>query len=159
LDRLSRYAKLGVELVSVALFTVMFGAFLLQIFSRYVLNAPLVWTLELCLLSFLWLSFWNCGLLLTVRGHIGFTIIYDAVGPPNRRILAVVGTVILGGVFAAALPGTADWISFMGIGETDVFEIPLDWTFSIFLVFMVAVIVRCAMRVRGLLGTNWESWL
>lgn len=159
MERLATAARRGVELVSVILFTIMFGAFLLQIFSRYVMNAPLVWTLELCLLSFLWLSFWNCGLLLKLQEHIGFTIIYDSISITARWWLAVIGTAILGIVFLGVIPGTADWISFMSIGETDVFEIPLDWTFSIFLVFLAAVVVRCALRLRGLFGHDWERWL
>jgi TRAP-type C4-dicarboxylate transport system permease small subunit len=158
-NRLARYFRQGVEVVSVVLFAIMFGAFLFQIFCRYVLNAPLVWTLELCLLSFLWLTFWNCGLLLHLKEHIGFTLIYDAVKPRAQRVLGILGVLLLGGSFLAALPGIIDWTLFMGIDETDVFEIPLDLAFSIFVIFMVAVVIRAILQLRRLTGRNWQAWL
>lgn len=158
-SRLVRLARQGVELVSVALFTVMFATFILQIVSRYIFNSPLIWTLELCLLSFLWLTFWNCGFLLRLDEHIGFNLLYDSLGARWRRIAAVVGLLVLGGTFAVALPGIVDWTLFMSIGRTDVFGLRLDRVFSIFVLFMIAVVVRCLVRLRGLAGRDWESWI
>ena len=142
-----------------ALFATMFAAFVLQIVFRYVLNAPLIWSLELCLLSFLWLTFWNCGFLLRLRDHIGFTMIYDAVAPARRRVLALIGMTVLAVTFAAALPGIVDWTAFMGIDGTDVFDLRLDLVFSIFPVFMLAVTIRALLAIRRLLGSDWARWI
>jgi len=158
-DRLARFARRGVEAVSAALFAALFIGFLLQIFFRYVLNAPLVWTLEFCLLAYLWMTFWNCGMLMRLNDHIGFTLIYDAMGPAGRRALAVTGFAILGATFAAALPGVIDWTLFMSIAQTDVFGLRLDLVFSIFILFMVAVILRTLVRVRRLAGRDWHRWV
>ena len=62
----------GAELVGAAIFATMFGAFLLQIFMRYVVNQPLGWTLELCMITYIWLVFWACAFLLKERDHIAF---------------------------------------------------------------------------------------
>jgi len=158
-ERTARLARRAVEAVSAALFAALFIGFLLQIFFRYVLNAPLVWTLEFCLLAYLWMTFWNCGLLMRLNDHIGFTLIYDAMGPAGRRSLALTGFVILGATFAAALPGVIDWTLFMSIARTDVFGLRLDLVFSIFVLFMVAVILRTLVRVRRLAGRDWHRWV
>ena len=158
-SRPARLVRQGIELVSVVLFVTMFAAFILQIFFRYVLNSPLSWTLELCLLSFLWLTFWNCGMLLRLHEHIGFNLVYDATPPRVRRVLAIIGMTILGGTFLAALPGIIDWTMFMSIGDTDVFQLRLDFVFSIFVVFMIAVIVRALVQLRRLTGRDWHNWI
>ena len=49
--------------VAIAMLSVMFLAFVLQITSRYVFDAPLGWTLELCLTMWLWTVLWGFGFL------------------------------------------------------------------------------------------------
>ena len=157
--RPARLARRGVEAVSVALFAALFTGFLLQILFRYVLNAPLVWTLEFCLIAYLWMTFWNCGVLLRLDQHIGFTLIYDAVGAGARRVLSGIGLGILAATFAAALPGVIDWTLFMSIASTDVFGLRLDLVFSIFVLFMAAVLLRALVGLRRLAGRDWHRWV
>ena len=56
------WLRKGADYVAVGLLTAMFLSFLLQIFSRYVLVNPLGWTLEACLVTWLWLVFWSCAI-------------------------------------------------------------------------------------------------
>ncbi len=137
----------------------MFGAFLLQVFTRYVLNAPLSWTLEFCLIAYLWTTFWCCAFLLRERDHIAFNLIYEGVPEHSRRILAIFGSLLLAVVFIAGLPGTFDFITFMAIDRTWVLQIRFDYVYSIFLVFMVVVILRALLRLKGLLGPGWRAEL
>ena len=77
----------GAEWVAVILFTALFGAFLLQIFTRYVLDNPLGWTLELCLAAWLWVVFWSATFLVREQNHVAFNIFYLAASPPTSRRL------------------------------------------------------------------------
>ena len=52
-DRLTGYA----EKISAALFALMLGAFMVQIVSRYLLNDPVSWSLELCSVGYVWVVF------------------------------------------------------------------------------------------------------
>ena len=149
----------GAELVGAAIFAAMFSAFLLQIFMRYVVNQPLGWTLELCMISYLWLVFWGCAFLLQERDHIAFNILYQGVSPPVRRVLALLGAAVLATVMIAALPATYDFVSFMKRTSTWVLHIRFDLLFSIFLIFMAAVVIRQLIAIRRLLGADWKNHL
>ena len=149
----------GAELVGAAIFATMFGAFLLQIFMRYVVNQPLGWTLELCMVAYLWLVFWGCAFLLKERDHIAFNIVYHAAAPPVRRVLAALSATVLAAAMIAALPATFDFVSFMGRTSTWVLHIRFDVLFAIFLVFMAAVAIRQLIHLRQLFGADWQKHL
>jgi len=88
-----RALKRGAELVGGLLLAAMFGAFLLQVFTRYVLHRPLDWTLEVCLITYVWFVFWACAFLLREQDHVAFGLLYQSVRPPVRRLFALVRAV------------------------------------------------------------------
>jgi TRAP-type C4-dicarboxylate transport system permease small subunit len=49
------------ENVAAAMLGVMFAAFLVQIFFRYVMNFPVGWTQELSVVLWLWLVLWGAS--------------------------------------------------------------------------------------------------
>ena len=59
--------------------------FLIQIASRYVFNAPALWTLEACLTLWLWVVFWGGAFVLQEKDHVRFDVLYVAVGRNLRR--------------------------------------------------------------------------
>src|SRR3569623_4570 len=81
--------------VAVGLLTVMFISFVIQIVSRYVLNAPVDWTLELCLTTWLWVVFWEAAFLLDDRDHIRFDLLYVMAGRRLRRTLALLAALAI----------------------------------------------------------------
>src|SRR5262245_51646122 len=93
------------EGVAALSFAVMFFAFIVQVVSRYIFNAPVAWTLELCAISYVWVVFWTCDILVTERQQIVFDVIYNWFRPGPRRWIAIFNTASLGLVFLAALPG------------------------------------------------------
>ena len=147
----------GAELVAAALFAGMFGAFLLQVFTRYVLNDPTAWTQEMTLVLYIWVVFWTCAFLLRERDHITFDLIAMALPPGRRRWLALISTALVVVAFAAALPPAADYVAFMRIERTPVLGVPFDIVYSIFIVFMAALVVAGLVRIVRLLGRSWAS--
>lgn len=135
----------------------MFGAFILQIFTRYVLNAPLGWTTEMCLIAYLWFVFWGGGFMVRESDQVRFDLLYRAVSPRVRRVLALVVSVVLGGLFLGALPANVDFVAFMAHDVTWVMEIRFDYVFSVFVVFMVAFAVRSFWRAYRLSRSDWEN--
>lgn len=139
------------EIVAVGLLTAMFAVFLLQIFMRYVINRPLGWTLEASVILYIWAVFWTSAFLLDESEHIAFSIVADAVHPKVRAMMKLAGHLILGIAFASALPAVVDYVTFMKIDTTPVIGIRFDYVFSIFVVFMAAVIIRSALGAYAIL--------
>ncbi len=151
--------KRGAELVAAALFAAMFGTFLLQVLMRYAFNLPLQWSLEFDLVVYIWIVFWGAAFLVRPNDHISFNLIYDRAPPRARRVLAVVGSIAIGATFLAALPATYDFVTFMAIEGLPVLRWRFDFVFSVFLLFMVALIVRLVWRLVCLFRPNWREHL
>ena len=157
MDRLRQSLKFGAELIGVLWFLVMFGAFLIQVFTRYVLNHPLGWTTEMCLIAFLWFAFWSGGLITRESDQVRFDLFYQNVSPKVRRIFALITTGALGGLFLAGLPANVDFVTFMAHDVTWVMEIRFDYVFAVFVIFMAAIGVRCVYRLVRLLRPGWHD--
>ncbi len=136
-----------VELGAVSLLSAMFLAFILQIFSRYVIRQPLGWTLEACLLCWLWLVFWCSAFILRDSDHVRFSILSESVRPGVRRIFAGLAAIAIVAAFAIALKPTYEFVQFMAIEKTSLLKIRFDYVFSAYIIFSIAIIVRYGWRL------------
>ena len=130
------------ENVIALLFAVMFVAFIVQIVFRYLLSFPIGWTSELTIVTWLWLVLWGAAFVVTEPEEIRFDLIYSAVGDRTRRIMAIVTGVVLVGLYVVSLPAVVSYITFMKIESTAYLKIRFDLLYSIYAVFVVAVVVR-----------------
>lgn len=147
------------ELAAAAMFAAMFGAFMIQIVSRYVFNSPVSWSLEICSITYVWVVFWSCNLLLGERQHIVFDVLYRKFSARWQRVVAIVNTATLGLIFLAALPTVLDYIGFLGRRKTMILRIPFDYVYACFGIFMIAVVVGSVLRLRRLAGADWQKQL
>ncbi len=140
--------------VAVGLLTAMFLSFMLQIISRYVINHPLGWTLEACLMTWLWVVFWGSAFVVGDRDHIKFDILYTHVRPGIRRIFALIAALAITAGFATSFAGTIDYVTFMKIEKSSMLHIRLDHVFSVYGIFAAAIILRYGWRtvqlIRGI---------
>lgn len=139
------------ENVAVALLTVLFLSFVLQIGARYVLNAPLGWTLELCLTMWLWVVFWGTAFCVRDRDHVKFDILYLAVPPPVRKWFAIISAAAIVIGLVASAPASWDYISFLYIKKSATLHIRLNYVFSVYMIFLIAVVIRYGFRIPHLL--------
>ena len=130
------------ENVAAGLLAVMFVAFILQIVFRYFFNFPIGWTSELSVITWLWLVLWGAAFVVKEREEIRFDLLYGAVGPGARRAMGILTGLAIVVLYAASLPASVRYVSFMKVEKTSYLKIPFDWLFSIYIVFLVAVIVR-----------------
>lgn len=125
-----------------ALLAVMFVAFMLQIVTRYVLNAPLSWTAELSTLCWVWGILWGAGLVLRDDEEIRFDIIYGTMPGPLRRIADGITSTVVVIVFTWSLPAMVDYVTFMKVERSAYLGIRFDILYSVYLIFAVATIIR-----------------
>jgi TRAP-type C4-dicarboxylate transport system permease small subunit len=130
------------ENVAAAMLAAMFLAFLLQIAFRYLLDLPIGWTHELSVILWIWLVLWGASFVITEREEIRFDIIYGAVGPGARRVMCVITAVALIALYLISFPAILDYVTFMKVERTGYLKIRFDWLFSIYIVFVIATILR-----------------
>jgi TRAP-type C4-dicarboxylate transport system permease small subunit len=130
------------ENVLAAMLAAMFVAFNLQILFRYLVNLPIGWTSEISAVLWIWLVLWGAAFVLREEEEIRFDLVYGAVGPGARRVMALVSAAALVALYTISFPAVFDYVTFMKVESTAYLEIRFDWLFSIYLVFVVAVIAR-----------------
>lgn len=141
---LARALHRRAEEIGAVLIVAMFSCFILQITSRYVFNAPLGWTDEVSILTWIWAVLWGAVYVVREENEIRFDIIYSAVSPRTRRVFTVITSVTLVVVYAWSLPAVAKYVAFMKAEKSAYLGIRLDYLYSIYVVFMVGAIVRYA---------------
>ncbi len=144
------WARKASEFVAVMLMTAMFSFFLLQIFTRYILNDPLSWTSEASTIIYIWVIFWGGTFLLRNDEHVRFSILQDAASPFARVIFSFITLFAIALAFIVGLPGIWDYISFMKIERSPILGIRFDYLFSIFLLFSIALIIRNLSNIISL---------
>jgi len=142
----------------VALVATMFVAFLVQVASRYALDFPMGWTSELTVITWLWVVLWGAALVLKENEEIRFDLLHSAAGRRTRRVMTVVGGIALLVLYAVSLPQTWDYVAFMKVERTAYLKLRFDWLFSIYLLFVGAILVRYAWLVwRALRGDRGST--
>ena len=138
--RLTRFA----EFVLAMLLLAMFVAFLVQIAFRYLFDFPIGWSSEITVITWLWLVLWGAAFVVTEAEEIRFDLVYSGVGPGPRRAMAIVTALAILVLYGMSLPAVVDYVTFMKVQSTAYLEIRFDWLFSIYVIFVAAVIVRYA---------------
>lgn len=139
------------ENAAAAMLAVMFGAFLLQIAFRYVFNFPVGWSSELTVVMWLWLVLWGAAFVTPERGEIRFDLLAGAVPRRVRTGMALCASLALLVLYGASLPASWKYVTFMKVEKSSYLGIRMDWLFSIYLVFLAAILVRYLWIVGRLL--------
>jgi TRAP-type C4-dicarboxylate transport system permease small subunit len=159
MSSLAAFLRRGAELFSAALFAAMFGAFAIQVLSRYLFNSPVSWTIEICSITYVWIVFFSSVTILRPDQHITFDMLYSGLAPRWKRSLAVLGSATLLIIFVICLPGTMDYLAFVARNKTLILRIRLDLIYACFGIFMFGAIIGAGLRLYRLLSRNWQSSL
>jgi TRAP-type C4-dicarboxylate transport system permease small subunit len=150
-------AKGAATAVAAALFAVMFGLFFFKIVMRYAFGNAVAWADELGVLLFIWVIFWGCAFVVPDREQITFDLVEKALPPALRRAVAVARALLVGGLFAAALPTIVGYLQFLNHTQTPVLRWPVGWAYSCFALMVAAVVVRSAVSIVRLCGSGWRA--
>ena len=154
-DGVVRYAGM----IAGALIAVMFAAIVLGVFMRYVLESPLAWTDELAVCLLLWATFLGGAFAVRTDEHVSFDVIYAALPPGGRRGMRIVGSLAFGLLFLAAVPAVVDYTRFLWRERTTVMQIRLDWLYSVFAVFLIAIALDLLWQGSRLFGRRWREYV
>ena len=153
------------EFVAAMMMAAMFAVFIIQIAIRYsarlewlaeavpILDPNLYgWTLEFCLLMWVWIVFWGNAFIVRQRDHVIFDIVYTNVGAKARKWFAIVGAVSIAAGLLISLGPTWEKFYILRLKKTPTLSNVFgDWirvrdVYSIYFAFLVIVAVRYAWR-------------
>jgi TRAP-type C4-dicarboxylate transport system permease small subunit len=147
LARLHRFA----EAVAALILAMIFIAFILQIVLRYAFNWPVGWTTELSLAGWLWLVLWGAAFVLKDDEEIRIDFLAGRVGPLGRRVMGIAGAAGIIALFGMSLPASWSYVTFMKVENSSYLGVRMDFMYSIYIVFAVAVILRNVRHLVRLL--------
>ena len=152
------------KIIAASLLAALFITFLLQIFSRYVLNSPFGWTLELCRILWVWIVFFCCAFLVQEKDHVKFNLIYSASSNRSKFIMSIISCLAIILILGWALLPTFDYIDWMKMRKTSTVRIPitgekirLSYIFSIYGIFMISVIIFYLWKLKNLIRRGPED--
>lgn len=137
------------ENVAALMLAVMFGAFILQVLFRYVLNRPTGWASELTIVMWLWVVLWGAAFVIREDEEVRFDVVHGTVRPAGRRIMTILSALALLFLYGYSLPAVWDYVTFMRIQKTSYLDIRYDWLYSIYILFVVAILIRYAFLLYG----------
>ncbi len=140
--RLGAWLRRRAENVAAAMLAVMFAAFLVQIVFRYFFNFPVGWASELSVVMWLWLVLWGAAFVVKESEEIRFDLVSAAAGRRLRIAMGIVSSVALIVLYGASLPASYDYVAFMKVEKASYLKIRMDWLFSIYVIFLVAILAR-----------------
>jgi TRAP-type C4-dicarboxylate transport system permease small subunit len=150
LRRMSASLHRCAEAVAALLLASIFVAFIAQIAMRYLLNWPVGWTSELSLAAWLWLVLWGAAFVLKDDEEIRIDLIAERAGRRTRRVIGAIGALGVIVLFGMSLPASYEYVRFMKVEKSSYLGIRMDVMYSIYLVFVVAVIARGVRQlIRG----------
>jgi C4-dicarboxylate transporter DctQ subunit len=142
MHRLGAWLRRRAENVAAAMLAVMFAAFIIQIVFRYFFNFPVGWTSELTVVMWLWLVLWGAAFVLREPEEIRFDLLSGAAGRRGRIAMGIITALALIVLYGVSLKPSFDYVAFMKVEKSSYLKIRMDWLFSIYVVFVVAVLVR-----------------
>ena len=153
------------EIVAALMMAAMFVTFILQVTIRYTARAEWIkdifpfldptlygWTLDFCLLMWIWMVFWGNGLIVRQRDHVIFDMVYTNVTPKIRKWLAIISALIIAITLLIVIEPTWSKFYILRLKKTatlsNVFG---DWIrvrdiYMVFFIFCIAVSIRYFYR-------------
>jgi TRAP-type C4-dicarboxylate transport system permease small subunit len=144
------WLKRGADAVGVGLFAALFLNFILQITARFGFDRPLPWTDELAVVLYIWVILWAAAFMVPAKEHVMFDLVYGLVGKRAQRAMLVLGSVMIGALAAYALPGSWDYVRFMGREGTPVLNLPFSLVFLPFVLLLIALVVRNVLQIAAI---------
>lgn len=153
-----RWLKKTADTLGGVIFLCLFLTFLVQITARFGFNKPMAWTDELAVILYLWAILWAAAFMVPEREQVVFDLLWNSVGTGTRRVLRIVGNLMIGGLALVAIPASWDYVHFMARESSPVLDISFQWVFLPFVLLLVALVVRSAWGIwQAIKGQGLEA--
>ena len=117
-----------------------------QVVSRYVFNAPISWSEEFARYSFVWISYIGCAYCVAVDAHTGITAIRDKMPIRLKKVVTVLGNIIVAVVFICILPIAMKFIGKNSKFLTSMMRIPYKYLYYSLPVGCVLTVIHLILK-------------
>lgn len=158
LTRLSARLIRFCEWLSAIMFATLFLTFVAQVFWRYVLRDPLVWTLEVAGLLFVTLSLFTAATQMALREHVALDLVVDALPKKLSAWLRALSLLLFALVMLASVPDTVRVLEWMYRERTFAIKFNLGHLFVLMIGFVLIYALRAGVdAVRLLRGQDEDG--
>lgn len=151
------FLKAIADTIGALFFLSAFVGFIIQIFYRYVMNQPLLWTEEFTMIAFVWAVFWAAAFCVPIREHVSFDVVYDIVSERTRRLFTMFSMAVLIVAFAMLIPYTWDYLDFLMRKKSSVLRLPMSLVYGCYLLFLSGFTVQAVWRLMQLFSPKWRN--
>lgn len=130
----------------VTVFVMLFLAFLMNVFFRYVLRNPLNWTFELSVNAFVVVGLLGACAAYRTEDHVIFDLLYTRLNPRGQSILRIISYVIVIVFFTIAVPASVAYLVKLR-AVTSIMRIPRRLIFLSYPLLLISTVLRSAYRL------------
>jgi len=130
----------------IAVFVMLFLAFLTNVVCRYILKNPQNWTFELSVNAFVIVGLLGACAAYRKEDHVVFDLLYTRLGSKGQNILRMISSVVVIVFFSIALPGSIRYLVRLP-AVTSIMRIPLRFVFLPYPILLISMILRSAYRL------------
>ncbi|ARV17902.1 Sialic acid TRAP transporter permease protein SiaT [Curvibacter sp. AEP1-3] len=155
-----RRLQQAANLLGGGLFLTLFIVFIIQITARFGFNKPLPWTDEAAVILYVWVILWGAAAVVPEREHVVFDLLWNSVNYRSRQVMRIAGSLLIGGLSAAAIPASWDYVHFMAREGSPVLGVSFMWIFMPFVFLLIALVIRSAWAIwNAVRGIGLEAEL
>lgn len=145
-----RWFKKAADTFGGLVFLCLFLTFLVQITARFGFSKPLPWSDELAVILYLWAILWAAAFMVPEREQVVFDLLWNSASVGIRRVMRIVGNLMIGGLALVAIPASWDYVHFMAREGSPVLGISFMWIFMPFVLLLIGLVIRSAWAI-------WEA--
>jgi C4-dicarboxylate transporter DctQ subunit len=130
----------------VAVFVMLFLAFLMNVFFRYVLRNPQNWTFELSINAFVVVGLLGACAAYRTEDHVIFDLLYTRLDIKGQNILRIISYLIVIVFFTLAIPASMMYLVKLR-AVTSIMRIPHRLIFLAYPLLLISTVLRSAHRL------------
>lgn len=145
----------GVEKYSlIVILVLMMLALMLQVFFRFVLNDPLLWSEEFARIMLIWLGLAGIGYGLKTDAHVKMEVFFNRMPPLAKKVVSVMIYLIFIACAFFLFPYALDFCRDQAGIKSSSMPLTYDLVFASLCVGLVLLVLH---SIEGILETIWEG--
>ncbi|WP_332696262.1 TRAP transporter small permease [Halalkalibacter lacteus] len=121
--------------------SIMLIAFIIQIFSRYILKDPVTWTYEVTTIAFIWTVLLGSSYAKRTSDHVDFGVIYDLFNDKWKRYSRIVVNILLIILLTFLIVPVYEYLDFLSTQNSHVLRIPMNFAYAPFLILIISLVI------------------